>query len=86
MIDTTTLDSYLTLAVAIGAGIILVLAIFAVKKLKNRSGSDAWTTIHVVHSLLEPDKKIIMEAAQSEDVEKENEGDPPQPGFDKKNY
>ena len=86
MIDTATLDSYLTLAVAIGAGLTLVLAILAFKKLKNRSGNDAWTAIHVVHSLLEPDKKIIMEAAESEDVEDENEGDPPQPGFDKNKY
>lgn len=86
MIDTATLDSYLTLAVAIGAGLTLVLAILAFKKLKNRSGNDAWTAINVVHSLLEPDKKIIMEAAQSEDVEDENEGAPPQPGFDKSKY
>jgi len=70
-------DSSLSLAVGIVSFLILVLAIFSYRRLKKGRRPGGWTSVQALQSLLEPDKKVIMEVRAEEQKEESDSGAPP---------
>ena len=72
-------DSSLALAVGIVSFLILVLAVFSYRRLKKGRGPGGWASAQALQSLLEPDKKIMMEVRAEEQTEESDSGAPPAP-------